>query len=691
MAKAVKSKNTKKSLVGTSVPTLAPTGPFAFDTFRKQLYLLLVIGFVFYANSLYNEYALDDGVMIKENSYVLEGTKGLKKIFTKHSMAAFYEKNHANDEFEGGRYRPLSIASFAIEQSLFGMNPGDAVVMEDDNGNFVKGKITGLEAFTVVVDYTAADGKTQTARVLGRQINTFHTETIARHFTNVLIFLLTIAFVLYLMREQVFRETPWLGFFCALIFTIHPLHTEVIDNIKSRDELMALLFAVMTLVFAFRYAENKKLLHLIFALGCLFLALLSKEYGVVMFALLPLFFYVVLKMNIGKSVVASLPYFVVMVVYFIIRFKIIPLTTASNFHATEYLNNQYIAPGSAIDKFATKIYVLSKYLWLEVYPVTLCVDYSYNQIPFIKPNDLHFLGSLLLHIGIVAGTIWLFVRRHILSFFLLFYLAHLFLISNLMVEIGTTLGERLIYSPSFAFCIILGYGLYQLLQKITDEKQRKIVFISICSLLVIGCGAKVITRNSDWKDDASLFTHDLTISPNSVLVNGNAGKAYIDLSNRRENKFREKELVNLAIPPLRHAIELHPSYVNGYLNIGVAYFKLGLLDSTYENWLKGHALSPNNSLMRSYGSLFLGKGLEAARKNDLNTAVVMISKAVTLDQNNAELWANLGGAYFTMKDYPHAKIVWETALRLDPNHAEAARGYKVVLEILKKQSPSTPK
>ncbi len=671
------------------LPELKQPGLFPFGTFRIQLVVLLLIGILFYANSLADEYALDDGVMIKENTYVLEGFKGLGKIFSKHSMAAYYEKNHATDQFEGGRYRPLSIASFAIEQSLFGMNPGDEVTYQDEKGQFKKGKITGLDAFFVNVDYTAADGSKQNEKVIGSAVSTFHTETIARHFTNVFLYLLTIGFVLYLMREQVFRGRPDLGFLCALIFAIHPIHTEVVDNVKSRDELMALLFLIMSFVFAFKHIEKKNYLHLFLGMLTLFLALLSKEYGVVMFVLLPLFFYIVSKKGLGRSLEASLPYFGTMIIYFIIRFSIIPFHTASSFHASEVLNNQYIAATGFEEKFSTKIYVLSKYLWLLIFPKTLCVDYSYNQIPFITFKDWHFWFSLILHLGIVAGTVVLFLRRHILSFFLLFYLAHLFLISNLAVEIGTTLGERLIYLPSFAYCIIFAYGLYSLLEKIRAFSIRKIVTIGLCSMLTLLCLVRVFSRNGDWKNDSSIFTHDLPLAPNSVLVNGNAGKAYIDMSNLPENKARETELVKKSIPPLMHALNLHPTYVNGYLNLGVAYFKLGNWDSTYANCLKSHDLNPYNPLLHQFAGLFVNKGLEAARKKDMPMAIDMLKKATTLDQGNADDWANLGGAYFTVKNYAEAKTAWETALTLDPNHKEARRGYQALTGLT--SPPAAPK
>jgi tetratricopeptide (TPR) repeat protein len=294
---------------------------------------------------------------------------------------------------------------------------------------------------------------------------------------------------------------------------------------------------------------------------------------------------------------------------------------------------------------------------------------------FLQPDTFHHLPRLAL---IVIWTIVLFRRRHVLSFFLLFYLAHLFLISNLVVEIGTTLGERLIYLPSFAYCIVFGYGIYFLLEKTTAGSLRKMALLSLSGVFIVLCGMRVISRNADWKNDSTIFTHDLTLAPNSVLVNGNAGKAYIDMSNVPENKAQETDLVKKAIPPLRHALELHPTYLNGYFNLGVAYFKLGMLDSTYANWLKGHAISPNSPLMHAYAGVFINKGLESARKNDLPVAIDFLSKAVTLDQNNADAWANLGGAYFTVKNYALAKQCWEAALRLDPNHAEASRGYQAV-------------
>ena len=79
---------------------------------------------------------------------------------------------------------------------------------------------------------------------------------------------------------------------------------------------------------------------------------------------------------------------------------------------------------------------------------------------------------------------------------------------------------------------------------------------------------------------------------------GNAGARWIDLAERPENKDSSTAYVNKAIGYLSHALELHPKYVNGYLNLGLAQMKLGQLDSAYTTWTKAQALYPSNPYLQ---------------------------------------------------------------------------------------------
>src|SRR5947207_2851199 len=88
------------------------------------LYILLAVAFAFYFNSLFNEYAFDDYTYVVENSYVQQGFKGVGKLFASDALEGFLVgKGALPNELSGGRYRPLSLVTFAIEKQLFGNSP----------------------------------------------------------------------------------------------------------------------------------------------------------------------------------------------------------------------------------------------------------------------------------------------------------------------------------------------------------------------------------------------------------------------------------------------------------------------------------------------------------------------------------------------------------------------------------------
>ena len=96
---------------------------FHFFPFKNQtapFIVIILLGLIFNLTSLYNEYALDDGIIIHQNDHVIKGISGIKGIMTKDAYESFYRRMNATDQLAGGRYRPLSVVSFAIEQEFIG-------------------------------------------------------------------------------------------------------------------------------------------------------------------------------------------------------------------------------------------------------------------------------------------------------------------------------------------------------------------------------------------------------------------------------------------------------------------------------------------------------------------------------------------------------------------------------------------
>ncbi|MFL5752398.1 MAG: tetratricopeptide repeat protein [Bacteroidia bacterium] len=703
---------TKKSLLpGFSL--------FPFKNGKQPYIVLAVIGFILYINTIYNEFALDDGIIIHKNEFVMKGSAGIKDILTHDAYYSFYRQMNAEDQLAGGRYRPLSVVSFAIEQNFIktykdGKTNSGSWDVNKNNRQDPEEDVNGDGLFNETDALVKGCG--------------------LRHFNNMLFYVLSVLLLFSFLRNYIFTSNPDLAFLSALIFCIHPLHTEVVANMKSRDEIFSFIFIILTFIYVLKTVGTGSLKHLILSGLMYLLALLSKEYALTLLALVPL---MIIIFRPGTIDVKNKNLWILTGLFFVSAFtmyyfeahdkgyfKIIPLFftvlipflfqkdfksrnfvaimsvmciafliyLAMRFHATvlkpkaaeiaeEILNDPYLLiKNSPMQIYATKIFVLLKYITLLFYPFSLSSDYSYNTIEYRTFASWDTLLSILIHVSLIVLTVILFLRKHPLSFALIFYFANLFMIGNIVFDIGATMGERLIFHSSLGFAICIAWLMTDGLKKINVQAalQRNVV-LGFSVILIVLFGYKTIARNAEWKNDITLFTTDVNTVPNSVLCLGNAGARWIDLSEKPENKAHEKEYLDKAIGYLNHALELHPKYVNGYLNLGLAYLKLKDYNKAEEIWGKAKALYPNNPYLATYyqylAAAYMGISAEQGQAGKLPEAIKTMEKAARVNPSDPEIWYNLGGAAFTMKDYDKARIYFEKCLQLNPNHQQAKLGY----------------
>ena len=103
-----------------------PTSPASSqeDTKTKPSYLpaaiLASIAFEFYFNTVFNGYAVDDGLVITLNKFTMKGLAGVPAILSRGTFEGV--SGAWGGDLSGGRYRPLSMVTFAVEQGLFGTN-----------------------------------------------------------------------------------------------------------------------------------------------------------------------------------------------------------------------------------------------------------------------------------------------------------------------------------------------------------------------------------------------------------------------------------------------------------------------------------------------------------------------------------------------------------------------------------------
>jgi len=733
---------------------------FPFFNQKQPVFVLVLVGIIFYCTSLYNEYALDDGIIIHQNNYVLKGIKGIDNILTEDAYDAFYKRMNAQDQLQGGRYRPLPVISFAIEQEIIGTyRTGNYMFVGDLNGNGqldnekledakehpVSKKIGGgPPTETTIVNYefnefvdlnndnkvqmeecntcwdTNKNFKNDPSEDLNRdgvfnEVDCQVNGAFLRHFNNLWTYILACILLYLVFSRYIFKAQQDMAFLAALIFLIHPVHSEIVANVKGREDIFSVIFIALTFLFSFKYNTTKEIKSLIFAGLAFLMALLSKEYAIVLLGLIPLALYIFDRENITATKLGflSLTMFVFCALYMALRINAVNMSPGVP--DTEILNNPYLLANGE-EQFASKIYVLLKYLVLGFFPNKLTSDYSYAQIAYRHFTDVSFIIAFILNLGLLISGVWLSIKRHTLGFAIVTYFAFLILVTNFIFPVGAVMREGLLFHSTIGVAIAIAYLVINSLEKLNAVALVWRRAAVICSLIIITvlCAAKTWERNWDWKNDITLFLKDVKTSPNSVLVLGNAGARWVDLADTKEitginipgqdagiyndyngmlritneemmaGNFIDKREAALykGIGYLKHAVELHPRYVNGFLNLGLASFKLKNDRDAIFYWKQAEHLYPDNPYLenyyRVYSNILKGRGADAFNTNRIYDAAIAYKMCTILVPADAEGWYGLGGAFYHLKLYDKAKLAWERTLKLNPQHQYVERDLKTI-------------
>ena len=586
--------------------------PAWIGNFRVQAVIVAVLAIALYANTFKNEYAFDDSLVIVRNEFVHRGLAGIPDIFSKDSYYSYYKQLNSNDQLSGGRYRPLSIATFALEQQLLGAvgnNDVDSVIQ------------FGL-SYEMKAPYEQ------------KFLHYMH----VRHVVNVLLFALSMVLLLYFLRYVVFKNGPLAAFLATLLFTIHPIHTEVVANVKSRDEILSLLFICSTFIFAFRYRETKKPLHCVAALASYFLAFLAKEYAITLVVLLPLSFYIFDKETLIKSMKATLPYLAVAVVYLLIRWQI---TGPRNELSDNDIQINPYALASPAEKLATEIATSLNYIKLLLFPHPLSSDYSYNQIPYKDFSAFAVWFSTLVHLALAGLFVYFFRRRSVLCFAIGFYLLNLLMVNNFIFDIGATMGERLIYHASVGFVIAVAYLLLAFVEKIPAVPVRKFSLTALLAVVVVLCGFATIARNPDWKNDDTLCSKDINTCPNSFLLNANVACMLVNKSDDERDGPVKTAHLQRGVALYTKVIGMQKNYVPGYMNRSAAYFKLNEPDNMLADLDTVYSIYPIHPQLPA---MYYHAGILCLDKKQYGKAEIALQNSLKLNPNSGEVRKALGYA-----------------------------------------------
>src|SRR5262245_34032743 len=86
----------------------------------RQLSVLALLAIGLYIQTLSFSNVLDDTILITKNKFTQKGIAGIPEILGNETFKGHFGEQ--KELVEGGRYRPLSMVSFALEKSVTGGN-----------------------------------------------------------------------------------------------------------------------------------------------------------------------------------------------------------------------------------------------------------------------------------------------------------------------------------------------------------------------------------------------------------------------------------------------------------------------------------------------------------------------------------------------------------------------------------------
>ena len=474
------------------------------------------------------------------------------------------------------------------------------------------------------------------------------------------------SFLVFWLVNYLFKNR-FLSYATFLLFLTHPIHTEAVTSIVGRAELLAFFWSLVAIYFFIKKDAWLSSASFLFAL-------FSKEVALMA---LPIIFYVdwvVIKNRFFPTIKRTFVFAPVILIYALLRYKALGAYFLGDATTTIVENPLKFMP--FVERVLTAFKVLYMYLERLVWPIPLSADYSYNTIlpvkSFLEP-------TFLVGVGFFAILLWFLVskRIHQLSgaFGALVFLAPYLMISNLIKPVGTIMGERLMYFPSFGLLLLSSYLLFKLSEKIG----RKFVY-AILILMIVFFSVRTIMRNRDWRDARTLFTATLQESPNSLIARmamaavhikddeWDEAKEQLNLSlGIYENNSRVQNLwgiiadhegnQKLAEERYLRSLELNPDAVNAQINLAELYLKQGRLQEAGIMFKKVIDFYPVTEYVvrYAYTQIALDNPEEA-----INT----IDKYLVDDLNHPDISALAGTAYFVKGDYKQALFYLKRSVEL---------------------------
>lgn len=446
-------------------------------------------------------------------------------------------------------------------------------------------------------------------RLWGMKAPGFRTTNLLLHFLNCL---LVFHLMLLLGRSRI------VAFWMTLFFALHPVATESVSWIASRNNILVTLFGVSCLYAYVRWwkTAGKTLLPisaLLFAL-----ALLSKEFGVMV---LPVIFLYQRclggdRRDIRLELAGYIPFLLILVVYFSLRSS---------------STGALLSPAGSMD------------LWKKIYfsPYIVLVNLRLVFLPyglhsFIVQYPHSFMDWRALAGFVLMGGLALFIWRNrgagIGVFSSLAFIAALFPVLHIVGTSAVTLvSMRWLYFPMVFLVVLVSFYF----ERLMDARRFLCLVLSGLLAAYFGLYTYILNRTL-WHDEERFFSQEVLHFDNLFYAGGLAENLF------DRGLYREAEHYFLI------TVRRNPPEAKHHINFAALLIETGRSNEALDQLNRAASLGMTP---RERGEWWNNHGMALFRAGREAESIMSLEKAVLFCPDEVLFWSNLGGAYGSIGKY----------------------------------------
>jgi len=395
------------------------------------------------------------------------------------------------------------------------------------------------------------------------------------HLTSVFLHMLSSLLLFFVLNSA--TRAFWQSAFVAAAFALHPLHVESVAWVAERKDILAGLFAMLTIAAYLRYVKSRSIRWYLLTLTAFALGLMAKPMLVTLpFVLLLLDYWPLGRFDFPNNKPQQKP------LYHLVREKVPLFLLAAASSVITFIVQRASGAMADVETLAAKLRIANaalsylRYLGKLVWPSQLAILYP------LKADSISLPYAATAALLLLAVTILLFKLRRKQKHLLVGWLWYLGMLVPVigLVQVGTqAMADRYTYLPSIGIFIMAAWALPKL---VPEFEYRKTVII-VCSMAVLfAWGYLARLQTGHWRNSVTLFQHALRVTEPSSEIQSSLGVALA-----REGRIDE------SITHFAKAVKLNPDYAKAHYNMGNALLFQGKPEQAVDHLRRAVSLKPD--------------------------------------------------------------------------------------------------